>query len=131
LFNHLAAHIGEQRKIEPVLGGKGAMRLQIVGTQAKDRNAKLLEAKNSITEFCCFHRSAIGVVFGVDKDYKTPAKQLLWRDLARNVGLQCEVGERLVHFKHLDLLSNATPIVQCRHSSMLSSGHRITHNKEH
>lgn len=67
-FDELAFWVGQERKVEVVLLGKGMVRIDIVGAEAVDLGIARVKLWNSITEFRGFDRSAIGVIFGVDED---------------------------------------------------------------
>ena len=68
LFDELAFWVGQEWKVEIVFLGKGMVRIDIVGAEAVDLGIERVKLWNSITEFRGFDRSAIGIIFGVDKD---------------------------------------------------------------
>lgn len=68
LIEHTVANIGQQWKIQLVLFSKGMVRGKIIRADAVNGNRQGVKLRNSITEFRCFNRSPIGVIFGIGKD---------------------------------------------------------------
>ena len=83
--------VGQEWEVEFELVGKTLVRFDIVWAKAIDFDAKCLVLRNSITEFRCFYRSSIGVIFGVDVEDVTFPTQALRRNLAHFVGHECKV----------------------------------------
>lgn len=69
LLQHNVTNIGQQGEIQTMLFGKGLVGGDVIGADAIDGNVQGVKLRNSITEFRCFDRSPIGVIFWVGKDH--------------------------------------------------------------
>ena len=83
-----------------MLFSKGLVRGNVIGADAIEGNVQGVKLRNSITEFRCFDRSPVGVIFGVGKDHIALSQQLRRRYFTCLIGRQHEAGHGLAGFQH-------------------------------
>jgi hypothetical protein len=84
--------VGEQRKIELVLGFERGLRFDGICTHAEDGHAELVELLLCVTKLGRFDGSTGGVGFGVEKKKDALAPEVRKRDKRVVVGFETEVG---------------------------------------
>jgi hypothetical protein len=88
----LVSGIGEQRKIEIVLGLEGGLGFDRIGAHAEDGHIVLVELVLCVAKLGRFDGSTRGVGFGVEKEEDAVAFEITQRDKRVVVGFETEAG---------------------------------------
>jgi len=92
--------IGEQRKIELVLGLERGLRFDGIGAHAEDGHTMLIELLLCVTKLGRFNGSTGGVGFGVEKEEDALAFEISQGDRCVVVGFEAEAGGFGAWFEH-------------------------------
>ena len=84
--------IGEQRKIELVLGLERGLRFDGIGAHAEDGHTMLIELLLCVTKLGRFNGSTGGVGFGVEKEEDAMAAKIGEGEICTLVGFETEAG---------------------------------------
>jgi hypothetical protein len=96
----LVSWIGEQRKIDLVLGLEGGLGFDGIGAHAKDGHAEFVEFLLCVAKLGRFDRSTRGVGLGVEEEEDALALEISQGDKCVVVGFEAEAGGFGAGFKH-------------------------------
>ena len=96
----LVSWVGEQRKIDLVLGLERSLRFDGIGAHAEDGDAELVEVIFCVAKLGRFNGSTGGVGFGKEKEEDAPAAKLGERQVGTLVRFEAEVGSFGTNFEH-------------------------------
>ena len=90
--DRLVSGIGEQRKIEIVLGFEGGLGFDGIGAHAEDGHTMIVEVFFCVTKLGRFDRSTRGVGFGVEEEEDAMALEISQGNKRVVVGFKAEAG---------------------------------------